>query len=61
MKCRKEVLVCSVVAFAACVALAAAPEKKIVLYGWDTGEASLETVLANADKFAACHSSMVLL
>ena len=28
------------------------PEKKIVLYGWDTGEASLETVLANADKFA---------
>ena len=31
---------------------AAMPEKKIVLYGWDTGEASLETVLANADKFA---------
>ena len=28
------------------------PEKKIVLYGWDTGEASLETVFANADKFA---------
>ena len=24
----------------------------MVLYGWDTGEASLETVLANADKFA---------
>jgi len=31
---------------------AALPEKKIVLYGWDTGEASLETVLANAGKFA---------
>ena len=39
-------------AFAACVAFAAVPEKKMVLYGWDTGEASLETVLANADKFA---------
>ena len=24
----------------------------MVLYGWDTGEASLETVLSNADKFA---------
>ena len=38
--------------FWAGVANAAMPEKKIVLYGWDTGEASLETVLANADKFA---------
>ena len=37
---------------AAGAALAARPEKKIVLYGWDTGEASLETVLSNADKFA---------
>lgn len=52
MKYRKEILVCSIALFAACVALAAAPEKKMVLYGWDTGEASLETVLANADKFA---------
>ena len=34
------------------VANAVPPEKKIVLYGWDTGEASLETVFANADKFA---------
>ena len=41
-------------AFLAVITLASAalPEKKIVLYGWDTGEASLETVLANADKFA---------
>ena len=36
----------------ACAANATMPEKKIVLYGWDTGEASLETVAANADKFA---------
>ncbi|MBR2837884.1 MAG: hypothetical protein IKE55_03805 [Kiritimatiellae bacterium] len=40
-------------ALAAGAASAAMPEKKIVLYGWDTGEASLETVLSNADKFAA--------
>ena len=45
-------------AFAVGIAYADATErvppvaKKIVLYGWDTGEASLETVLANADKFA---------
>ena len=47
------------VTLAACVAYADATErvppmeKKMVLYGWDTGEASLETVLSNADKFAA--------
>ncbi len=32
--------------------VAAARSKKIIYYGWDVGEASLETVLANADKFA---------
>ena len=52
MKSRKMILVYIVAASAACVAFADAPEKKIVLYGWDTGEASLETVLSNADKFA---------
>ena len=31
---------------------ATGPGKKFVLYGWDTGDASLETVLTNADKFA---------
>ncbi|MBR3221780.1 MAG: hypothetical protein IKF72_06045 [Kiritimatiellae bacterium] len=48
------VLLSAVVAslLASSAAFAAMPEKKIVLYGWDTGEASLETVLSNADKFA---------
>ena len=45
-------LVAVVAAVAAGAAYASMPEKKMVLYGWDTGEASLETVLANADKFA---------
>ena len=44
--------IAAAVVFAVGVAFAAAPEKKMVLYGWDTGEASLETVLSNADKFA---------
>ena len=39
-------------ALVAGAAFAVAPEKKIVLYGWDVGEASLETIFANADKFA---------
>lgn len=39
-------------ALAAGAADAAGMGKKFVLYGWDTGDASLETVLANADKFA---------
>ena len=39
-------------ALATHTAFAAAPEKKIVLYGWDVGEASLETIFTNADKFA---------
>ncbi len=39
-------------ALAASGADAAGTEKKFVLYGWDTGDASLEIVLANADKFA---------
>ena len=47
----RKVVAAGVVAVALC-AVAAVPEKKIVLYGWDTGEASLETVLSNADKFA---------
>ena len=36
----------------AAAAGAAMPEKKVVYYGWDVGEASLETVFSNADKFA---------
>ena len=39
-------------ALAAGAAFSATPEKKIVLYGWDVGEASLETVFSNADAFA---------
>ena len=59
MTSRKMILVCIVAAIAVGVVYADAtgrvpPDaKKIVLYGWDTGEASLETVLSNADKFAA--------
>ena len=58
MTSRKMILVCIVAAFAVGVVYADATgrvppvAKKIVLYGWDTGEASLETVLSNADKFA---------
>ena len=58
MTSRKMILVCIVAAFAVGVVYADATgrvppvAKKIVFYGWDTGEASLETVLSNADKFA---------